>query len=115
MAYTCPDCLRTSHHPQDEKNSYCGNCHEFKQGNVHYELTELQLAVAKVLQGFDPKAYLLNVVAQHFRTTEDGWDGILLQLLPLYNASRMTTQAAEALTFTVTRVAQMTNVVPPSE
>ena len=27
--FTCPKCKMTSHHPQDWKNSYCGNCHEF--------------------------------------------------------------------------------------
>lgn len=29
MAFTCPQCNRTSHHPDDEKHGYCGNCHEF--------------------------------------------------------------------------------------
>lgn len=27
MAITCPYCGRTSHHPQDEANRYCGSCH----------------------------------------------------------------------------------------
>jgi hypothetical protein len=31
-AFTCPDCGRTSHHPEDKANQYCGNCHEFKGG-----------------------------------------------------------------------------------
>jgi len=29
MPFTCPECGRTSHHPEDERNSYCGNCHKF--------------------------------------------------------------------------------------
>ena len=29
MSYTCPVCWRTSYHPDDEKYSYCGNCHGF--------------------------------------------------------------------------------------
>lgn len=29
-SFTCPDCGRTSYHPEDVKNSYCGNCHAFK-------------------------------------------------------------------------------------
>lgn len=33
MSFTCPDCGRTSHHPEDERSNYCGNCHEFKDGN----------------------------------------------------------------------------------
>lgn len=30
MPFTCPDCGRTSSHPHDEQNQYCGNCHQFK-------------------------------------------------------------------------------------
>lgn len=29
MSFTCPDCGRTSYHPEDEANSYCGHCHTF--------------------------------------------------------------------------------------
>lgn len=29
MAFTCPQCGRTSYHPEDEKQGYCGNCHKF--------------------------------------------------------------------------------------
>jgi hypothetical protein len=29
VSYTCPICSRTSYHPDDEKYSYCGNCHGF--------------------------------------------------------------------------------------
>lgn len=28
-SFTCPTCGRTSHHPQDVRNGYCGACHEF--------------------------------------------------------------------------------------
>lgn len=28
-SFTCPQCLRTSRHPEDVKNRYCGACHEF--------------------------------------------------------------------------------------
>jgi len=27
--FTCPDCGRTSHHPMDVLNRYCGACHVF--------------------------------------------------------------------------------------
>lgn len=36
LPFTCPRCRRTSHHPEDAKNGYCGNCHAFtghSQGN----------------------------------------------------------------------------------
>jgi hypothetical protein len=29
MSFTCPKCKKTSHHPDDERHGYCGNCHEF--------------------------------------------------------------------------------------
>jgi hypothetical protein len=29
MAFTCPKCGKTSHHPEDERHGYCGNCHDF--------------------------------------------------------------------------------------
>lgn len=29
MSFTCPECGRTSHHPEDEKQGYCGACHKF--------------------------------------------------------------------------------------
>ena len=28
MAFTCPQCNKTSRHPQDEQYGYCGACHE---------------------------------------------------------------------------------------
>ena len=29
MAFKCPRCGLTSHHPEDERHGYCGNCHDF--------------------------------------------------------------------------------------
>lgn len=29
MPFTCPECSRTSHNPNDEKYRYCGACHKF--------------------------------------------------------------------------------------
>lgn len=34
MPFTCPDCTRTSHHPEDERYRYCGACHKFFTGEV---------------------------------------------------------------------------------
>ena len=37
MAFECPKCKRVSHHPDDERHGYCGDCHEFTaptKGNV---------------------------------------------------------------------------------
>jgi hypothetical protein len=29
MSFTCPECDRTSFHPEDERHHYCGACHKF--------------------------------------------------------------------------------------
>lgn len=29
MAFKCPRCGSVSHHPEDERHGYCGNCHDF--------------------------------------------------------------------------------------
>jgi hypothetical protein len=29
MSFTCPKCGRVSHNPNDEREQYCGHCHEF--------------------------------------------------------------------------------------
>jgi len=32
MAFTCPRCGRTSHNPNDEREGYCGACHDWTGG-----------------------------------------------------------------------------------
>lgn len=34
-SFTCPVCHRTSHHPEDVKHGYCGNCHAFTGQPAH--------------------------------------------------------------------------------
>jgi hypothetical protein len=34
MAFTCPVCNSTSHHPDDERHGYCGACHAFTASPV---------------------------------------------------------------------------------
>lgn len=37
MSFTCPRCGATSYHPEDERNGYCGRCHDWtalKAGDV---------------------------------------------------------------------------------
>lgn len=29
MSFTCPRCLKTSHNPNDEREGYCGACHDW--------------------------------------------------------------------------------------
>lgn len=29
VSFTCPRCQRTSHHPMDVQEGYCGACHDF--------------------------------------------------------------------------------------
>ena len=30
-SWTCPDCDRTTHSPQDVRHEYCGHCHTFPE------------------------------------------------------------------------------------
>jgi hypothetical protein len=34
MSYTCPQCGRTSQAPRDERDGYCGACHDFTGGSI---------------------------------------------------------------------------------
>jgi hypothetical protein len=34
VAFTCPKCGKTSHHPDDERHGYCANCHDFTASPV---------------------------------------------------------------------------------
>jgi hypothetical protein len=34
MSFECPKCHKISHHPDDERHGYCGNCHEFTASPV---------------------------------------------------------------------------------
>lgn len=34
MSFTCPECGRTSHNPNDERYRYCGACHKFFPGEA---------------------------------------------------------------------------------
>lgn len=45
MAFTCPDCERVSHHPEDEKNAYCGHCKKFFRDTP---LSEVAHAMARI-------------------------------------------------------------------
>jgi hypothetical protein len=41
MSFICPDCQRESHHPDDEKYGYCGNCHRFTgDRDLFFKLSE---------------------------------------------------------------------------
>lgn len=34
MSYTCPYCLMTSQDPNDEREQYCGNCHQYQRALI---------------------------------------------------------------------------------
>jgi hypothetical protein len=41
VSYTCPQCGKTSHHPDDERNGYCGNCHAYTSLDPRLAIAEL--------------------------------------------------------------------------
>lgn len=47
MSFTCPDCLWTSHHPQDRQNLFCGHCHRYVKYNL--EPTDFESALIKAV------------------------------------------------------------------
>lgn len=44
MPFTCPRCGRTSPHPEDARQGYCGACHDFAAGSVYYASAEAMFA-----------------------------------------------------------------------
>lgn len=48
MSFECPKCSRVSHHPEDEKHGYCGNCHEFT-GHLGDNPTGINLIVTGIV------------------------------------------------------------------
>ncbi len=46
-SYTCPRCGRTSHDPNDVRERYCGNCHDWTQLGAVYPGTALRKAMAE--------------------------------------------------------------------
>jgi hypothetical protein len=38
---TCPQCGRTSHHPRDVAEQYCGNCHQWHDLMLLQELLKI--------------------------------------------------------------------------
>lgn len=41
-SYTCPRCAMTTHHPDDVREGYCGNCHDWTRAT--HEATARYLA-----------------------------------------------------------------------
>lgn len=48
MAFTCPACGMTSHHPTDAAEGYCGNCHDWTARPATDELAAAIAAVPPV-------------------------------------------------------------------
>lgn len=52
MSFTCPVCLRTSHNPHDEREGYCGVCHDWTRGKTafcsYYSAGQRCRAIGKV-------------------------------------------------------------------
>jgi hypothetical protein len=78
-SFTCPACGRTSHHPEDIRNGYCGACHAFTgtqaqakrdyfaehgEDMVPVKLIDLVCAVARMKQvrdhGIDAEPIVLD-------------------------------------------------------
>lgn len=64
MSFTCPKCKLTSHHPEDERHGYCGNCHEFTRsppGNLP-NAGDTHIFVDGIVSGRNREPYVRLVV-----------------------------------------------------
>lgn len=43
ISITCPRCNRTSHHPEDVRNGYCGNCHDWTDGHLSATIRSMEV------------------------------------------------------------------------
>lgn len=105
MSFTCPDCLWTSQSTKDERDSYCGHCHEPKTHN--FCASSFQRAVfgaarptvdedlgEAVQRGPIERVHL--VIAQ-FRMMQLSLGGIYADLTRMLTASKITDSEREAL------------------
>lgn len=46
QAYVCPRCGRTSHNPNDVREGYCGNCHDWTRD----EFADLPDPIREILE-----------------------------------------------------------------
>jgi hypothetical protein len=79
MSFLCPRCGRTSYHPEDEKEGYCGACHDYtalKAGDVlrirHWGSDDLWCICAVQLASTNGQSLALRVVEGALRTANGG-------------------------------------------
>lgn len=67
MSFTCPECGRTSYHPVDEVEGYCGSCHKYVQreaGRFFQEDNARRVARIQV-QKLETAAQVCRAVGEH--------------------------------------------------
>jgi hypothetical protein len=58
MPFECPKCHKVSHHPEDEKHGYCGNCHEFTGTPQIDKATGVTFWVQGIVSNRDKQPYV---------------------------------------------------------
>lgn len=67
---TCPECGRTSHHPEDVKHGYCGNCHTYRREGPYVNSLRVTVeVVAGLIPGKDPEPEF----TRQWHITGDEW------------------------------------------
>ncbi len=105
MPYTCPHCLWTSNNPNDKINKYCGHCHVFNEDE--FEPTSFQRVLIRgLLHPQDPYQGMRAAVASHREQLTGG--EMILHVMPLWGAQRLTKDQYAALTRITREIASST-------
>jgi hypothetical protein len=72
VTITCPKCGKTSYHPEDERQRYCGHCHQFHADMVQDE--DRNRAEFSVCQFFIGGSH---EYVRRFVTADEAWDAFV--------------------------------------
>lgn len=75
-AYTCPRCHRTSYHPEDIANGYCGLCHDYTGGAPSWPYPKCFRCLRPLVDdhdrahGYCPPCYALYIMSPEDERSE---------------------------------------------
>lgn len=76
-SFTCPRCGMTSHHPDDVRHQYCGNCHDFLAGAGNFAGTEpppTQTPRSEAMSETAPASSLPDDATERIKQLRNEWE-----------------------------------------
>ena len=70
-SFTCPRCGRTSHHPDDVREGYCGACRDWTRGEITGPLADVVAAAMGVVMTVDPAAPAVRLLEHALQQLPD--------------------------------------------